>query len=71
MNSTVLLLLTLVTLSAMIVYLQFKLSDEKCPPEKIIYRYVPRNFKEAQEEPEDIEQTFKKVFENQSDVLTR
>ena len=37
-------------------------SKYKCPPPIVEYRYVPRTFKEEQEEPVDIEDLFYDLF---------
>lgn len=38
----------------------------KCPPSKIIYRFVPRTFKEEQDNPVLVSDLFKTMFENPS-----
>lgn len=38
----------------------------KCPEEKIIYRYIPRTFEEEQDDPVDVSVLFKDMFELQS-----
>lgn len=38
----------------------------KCPPDKTIYRFIPRTFKEEQENPIPLDDLFKTMFEQQS-----
>ncbi len=38
----------------------------KCPPTQIVYRYVPRTFKEEQENPVPVSELFKSMFDNPS-----
>ena len=35
----------------------------KCPPRKTIYRFIPRTFKEEQENPIPLDDLFKTMFE--------
>jgi hypothetical protein len=46
-----------------IIILQFRLSDEKCPPKDVIYKYIPRTFKEEQIDPVKVSEIFKDMFE--------
>ncbi|MFM2394303.1 MAG: hypothetical protein RLZZ546_2285 [Bacteroidota bacterium] len=71
MSVASILLLMLLIIGSIIIYMQFKLSDEKCPPERIIYRYVPRTFKEEQKEPVDVQDLFGKLFKDQPDILMK
>lgn len=41
-------------------------NNEKCPEEKIIYRYVPKNFEEEQNEPVYPSDIFRTMFTQQS-----
>jgi hypothetical protein len=34
----------------------------KCPPNKTVYRFIPRTFKEEQENPVPVEDLFTKMF---------
>ena len=38
----------------------------KCPPPKVIYKYVPRTFKEEQENPTQATDIFSKMFKQPS-----
>ena len=38
----------------------------KCPPPKVIYKYVPRTFKEEQENPAQATDIFSKMFKEPS-----
>lgn len=38
----------------------------KCPPPKIEYRYIPRTFKQEQDNPARVSQIFSKMFEEPS-----
>ena len=42
---------------------QFVISNNKCPPEKVIYKYVPRTFKQEQTDPIQASEIFKDLFE--------
>lgn len=39
---------------------------QKCPREKVIYRYIPRSFEEEQAEPVYVSDIFKTMFTQQS-----
>jgi len=41
-------------------------SAQKCPPEKIIYRYLPRTFEEEQDEPVYVSDIFNTMFTQDS-----
>jgi hypothetical protein len=41
-------------------------STQKCPPEKIIYRYLPRTFEEEQDEPVYVSDIFNTMFTQES-----
>jgi hypothetical protein len=41
-------------------------TEQKCPEQKIIYRYIPRSFEEEQEEPVYVSDIFRVMFENPS-----
>ena len=71
MSTLTILLTFLLIIGIAIIYMQFKLSDEKCLPERVIYKYIPRTFKEEQQDPLNVEDMFKKVFDTQTDVLSR
>ena len=38
----------------------------KCPPNRTIYRFIPRTFKEEQENPVPLDDLFKTMFEQPS-----
>jgi hypothetical protein len=38
----------------------------QCPPSKIIYKYVPRTFREEQESPVPVSEIFASMFNNQT-----
>ena len=38
----------------------------KCPPKEIIYKYIPRTFKEEQDNPVPISDMFDSMFKNKS-----
>ena len=38
----------------------------KCPENKIIYKYIPRTFKEEQESPISVEEIFEDLFKKPS-----
>lgn len=61
-TNTIILSLLLIS-SIVIIILQFRLSDEKCPPKDVIYKYVPRTFKEEQIDPVKVSEIFKDMFE--------
>lgn len=39
---------------------------KKCPPPKIEYRYIPRTFKEEQDNPVKVSQLYSQMFEDPS-----
>ena len=63
MNTVNLLLIGLLIVGASIVYMQVHLSNERCPPDQVIYKYVPRTFKEEQEDPVKVSDVFRDMFE--------
>lgn len=56
-------LILLLVIGVVIIFMQVKLSDEKCPPDRVIYKYVPRTFKEEQQDPVKVSDVFKDMFE--------
>lgn len=58
--------LLLFVIGVIIIILQINLSNNKCPPEKIIYQYVPRTFKEEQMNPIKSSEIFRDMFEKPS-----
>lgn len=63
MNTTTIILLGLLLVGIAIILLQFKLSNDKCPPDRVIYKYVPRTFKEEQRDPVKVSDIFRDMFE--------
>ena len=45
-------------------------ANRQCPPKRIEYRYVPRNFVEEQLEPTSVTDTFAKMFFENSPILS-
>jgi len=41
-------------------------SEQKCPKQQIIYRYIPRTFEEEQDDPVYVSDIFKTMFSQQS-----
>jgi len=39
---------------------------QKCPPPKIVYKYIPRTFQEEQEDPAKVSEIFDKMFNESS-----
>lgn len=59
-------ILTTITITALVMYILFK-TFYKCPENKIIHRYIPRTFKEEQDEPVMVSDIFKTMF-SQPDI---
>ena len=63
MNNTI--ILFFIFLGILLITIGIMLNNNKCPPEKIIYRYIPRTFDEEQDEPVYVSDIFKGMFKNQ------
>ena len=44
---------------------------KNCPPERIEYRFVPRTFKENQEDPIQVSEVFEGMFQKPSPYMQR
>ena len=53
----------LLLIGLIIIASQFVISNNKCPPERIVYEYVPRTFKQEQTNPIQASEIFKDLFE--------
>ena len=38
------------------------MNNKQCPPEKIIYKYIPKTFDQEQDNPEYVSDIFKSMF---------
>lgn len=47
---------------AFLIYVAFRTSEKICPPQKIIYRFIPRTLKEEMENPVKISEIFSGMF---------
>jgi len=56
------LLTLLLFIGVMLVIIEFIRTEQKCPVQKIIYRYIPRTFEEEQNEPVFVSDVFKAMF---------
>lgn len=45
-----------------LVYVAFKTSEKVCPPQKVIYKFIPRTLKEEMENPVKVTEVFYKMF---------
>lgn len=61
----IIMLLIFIGLS-LIVINSFKINSTQCPPQQIVYKYIPRTFEEEQEEPVYPSDIFKTMFTQQS-----
>ena len=56
------LLLLLLLFGTILVIIEFIKSSQKCPVQKVIYKYIPRTFEEEQEEPVYVSDIFRTMF---------
>lgn len=56
--------LILFCIGLFLLYTSALLSEKTCPPQKIIYRFVPRTLKEEMQNPVKIEDIFGGMFNN-------
>jgi hypothetical protein len=55
-------LLSLIFIGILFIIIGYVKTYEKCPPPRIEYRFVPRTFKEEQEQPVSVDEIFKDMF---------
>ena len=55
-------LLTILFIGFTFIIVGYIKSKQDCPPPQIEYRYVPRTFREEQEDPTPITEIFEKMF---------
>ena len=55
-------LILLIIIGAIFLVVEMSRNSVTCPTDKIIYRYIPRSFKEDQEEPVFVSDIFKTMF---------
>lgn len=55
-------LLLILLLGIFLIYVAFKTSKQKCPPPRIEYRFVPRTFREEQQNPVKVSDIFYNIF---------
>ena len=60
------LIIVLLFLAFTMIVIDVTKMNYKCPPNKIEYRYIPRSFKDEQENIVPINQIFGKMFDNPS-----
>ena len=51
-----------ITVGFFLIYVAFKTSEKVCPPQKIIYKFVPRTLKEEMDNPVKVSEVFEKMF---------
>lgn len=61
-----LLILSLLFFGILMVVIGYINQLHKCPPPKIEYRYIPRTFKQEQDNPVKVSQLFSNMFEEPS-----
>lgn len=49
-------------LGVLLIVIGYIRSRQICPPDKIVYRFVPRTFTEDQENPVPVDEVFRKMF---------
>lgn len=59
-------LLVLVFIGILFITINVVKSEQVCPKQQIIYRYIPRTFDEEQEDPAYVSDIFKVMFSQQS-----
>ena len=60
-------IITIITIfGILLVIIDLARMTKTCPPDKVIYRFVPRTFKEEQETPISIKDIFGDMFDNPS-----
>jgi hypothetical protein len=59
-------LLILVFIAILLITINVIKSDQICPQQQIVYRYIPRTFEEEQEDPAYVSDIFKVMFSQQS-----
>lgn len=64
------LFILLLFIGIMLIIVEIINTEKKCPPERVIYRYIPRTFEEEQNEPALVTDIFSTMF-NQPDTWTR
>lgn len=55
-------LILLIIIGVIFLIVEISRSTIKCPKEEVIYRYIPRSFKEEQDEPVFVTDIFKTMF---------
>ena len=63
MNSLIVFMLYISILMIAIGYVN---QIKKCPPNKIVYRYIPRTFDQEQDNPVKVSQLFNNMFTDQT-----
>jgi hypothetical protein len=57
-------LIVTIIVGIFLIYAAFKTSERVCPPQKIIYKFIPRTLKEEMENPVKVTEVFDKMFSN-------
>lgn len=47
---------------AFLIYVAFRTSEKICPPQKVIYKFIPRTLKEEMENPVKVSEIFSGMF---------
>ena len=61
-----LLMLIIIFLGILSITVSIVKNEQKCPKEKIIYKYLPRTFEEEQSEPVYVSDIFRTMFSQES-----
>ncbi len=61
-----LLMLIIIFLGILSISISIVKSEQQCPKEKIIYKYIPRTFEEEQLEPVYVSDIFRTMFSQES-----
>ena len=57
-------ILTLLVIGITMILVGFHKKNLKCPPPKVIYKFIPRTFEEEQENPPQVTRIFDKMFKS-------
>lgn len=59
-----LLVIALLVVGVVMVVNGYMAQNMQCPPERIVYKYIPRTFTEEQENPVKVSDVFGKLFKD-------
>ncbi len=59
-------LLILIFIGILLITINILKTEQTCPKQQVIYKYIPRTFAEEQEEPAYVSDIFKVMFSQQS-----